>query len=55
MNALAKVCDAKAVHGSRVQRGRPMSRCEPPGPESPHRCVTAAAPVCCGAERTHPA
>lgn len=38
---------------SRVQRGRPMSKYEPPGLESPHRGVRAAGPVYCGAEKTH--
>lgn len=53
--ALAKCVEAKAVHETRVQRGRPMSICEPPGPEHPHLGVRAAGPVCCGAEKTHPA
>lgn len=49
---LVKCVEAKAVHGERVQRWRPKSICEPPGPECLHQGVRAAGPVCCGAERT---
>lgn len=38
---------------SRAQGGRPMSKYEPPGLESPHQGVRAAGPVCCGVEKTH--
>lgn len=50
--ALVKCVEAKAVHVFRVQTGRPMSRCEPPGPEPPHQGVRVAGLVCCGAGRS---
>lgn len=38
-----------------ANRGSSMSEYEPPGLGSPHQGVRATGPVCCEAEKTHPA